>query len=64
MHGGFSPSVKLAHEWLELFNTLVKNPTKKKDFMAKHADIDGRYRELSPTEQSEFTKLIYKGRMR
>lgn len=62
MHGGFSSTVKLAHEWFALFNTLVKNPTKKKDFMAKYAALDQKYRKLSASQQIEFTKLIHKRR--
>jgi len=59
MHGGMTPAVKLAHAWVELFEIPVTNPTKKKDFMAKHAAIDKKYRKLPEDQQGEFTRAIH-----
>lgn len=51
----------LASEWLELFNTTTKAPTKNKAFMAKHIKIDNDYRALSVEQQDKFHKLIHQG---
>lgn len=51
----------LAEQWLDLFYTPTSRPHTQKQFMAQHAEIINKVKQLSPEDQQSFAHLINQG---